>query len=216
MISKRLQVKSLKVILKDFESIIRGWDKNWRLWLLDGNNLKKKTDKIPIEWWWEFRMRYRESWWNWLLCATLSYTTWMDVTFADDEKLDWIILDKKTGTHIITEHVAALEFPKWIKLPKWEARIISAIEHKIRKWPDYAKWKCLVVFFDWAWEIFINRVGKAISGKHSFLSIFCLWLCEWNDQWYTYSVSQLWDLHSPTYLVHINSDFTDWKVDRYQ
>ncbi|EKD44221.1 MAG: hypothetical protein ACD_71C00209G0003 [uncultured bacterium (gcode 4)] len=213
--NNRLQIKDFKIALKDFERIVKTCDKYWRSWLINGNNLEKKTDNIPIEWGWYFCMRYRESWANWLLCAVFQ-NIGINVTFAESNIGDWIILDKNTGIWIITEHVAAMDFNNGKTLPKWEERIIQAIKEKIKKGEEYARGKRLVVFLDGADKWYPDKVWKVITSTHNFESIYCVWLLVGNNDGYTYSISQFSDNHSPTYLVHINSDFTNWRVERIQ
>lgn len=209
-------VKDLKIILKDLEPMVRWWDKHWRLWLTNWNNLKKKTDNIPIEGWWEFNLRYREAWANWLLCVTLRYAHDLDLTFGEYKNTDWIIVDRKSDSFVITEHVAAMNFTEQDKKEKGEEKVISAINKKISKGKEYANWKFLVVLSEGMWKRYPNKVAKAIKDKHNFKWIYCIWLITWSDNKYIYSVSQfIWD-NAPTYTIEINSDFTDRKIKKIQ
>lgn len=208
------QIKDFKIALKDFEAIIKSVDNKWRLWLIDGNNLKQ-SGKIPIEWGWEFNMRYREAWANRLLCVVLQKIDWMERTFWEDEA-DWYILNKNNNYYIRTEHVVAMDFPKGKKLPQGEQRVLSAIEHKVKKGEDYAKGKHLVVFMDGSGVRYPSKVSKDIYWKHHFKGIYCVSLKSISNNEYQYYVTNFGDNNSITHLVDINFDFTDWKVTKIQ
>lgn len=209
-------IKDLKIALKDLEPMVRWWDKHWRLWLKNWNNLIKKTDKIPIEGWWEFNLRYRETWANRLLCVTLRYAHNLDLTFGEYQDTDWIIIDRKSGSFVITEHVAAMNFTEQDENQKWEGKVISAINHKISKGKEYVNWKFLVVFSDGMGKRYPNKVAKTVKDKHHFKWIYCIWLITGDNNKYVYSISQLlWD-NAPTYTIEINSDFTDRKIKKIQ
>lgn len=191
-------VKNFKVILKDFELMVKG--------------LKPLHDGRDIT---NFRLRPREAWANWLFCAVLRKIHGEEITFSDDLNGDGIIVDKKTGQVVPTEHVSALEISQAKKLPGGDARIIQAIEHKIQKGPEYAKDKFLLVFFDGAGKWNRKSVRETINGKHGFKAIYCIGLESSGPMGYAYTLTQFHPSTpdtSATYKVKINSDFTDWKV----
>lgn len=207
------QVKDFKVLLKDFEPIVKGVDRKWRSWLINGNNLDKKIDVIPLEYWWTFKMRYREAWANRLLCVFLQARCTKDITFLEDEDGDGIILDKKSWIYIRTEHVCALDSPSY-QLSQGENRIIDAINIKIAKWPAYAKGKHLVIFFDGAWKWYRNKVRENIKGRHHFDMVYCIGLISIDQGWYSYIVTEMPPNidNSFSSIVQINSGFTDWNI----
>ena len=194
----RKLVKDLKIALKDLEPRVKDLK-----FLLSGREFHN------------FSMRPKEAWANWLLCAVLQKIHGDDITFGDDEKGDGIFFDKKTGKWIGTEHVSALDNPSSLStLPKGEARVIEAINHKIKFGPTYAKNKFLIVFFDGAGEWRRDKVRESINDRHSFMGIFLIGLLWSNESGYAYSVTQLLRNDSITYKIQINSDFNDWEVSR--
>lgn len=208
-------VKDFKKFLKDFEPFVTGADKNGRLWLHGGNNEQKKLDTIKVEGGTTFGLRVREAWANWLYCVVLQYVHGQEITFSDDETTDGFIINKTTKEFIVTEHVAAMDFPT-SKLPKGEDRIIQAIEHKVKKDEEYAKGKHLIVFMDGAGLWYPNKVGRRISGKHNFETVTCIGLLTGDETGYRYGVTQFYANHSPCWEVYINADFTDWSVKQIQ
>jgi len=155
-IKKMRQVRSLKILLKDMESIV----KNPKL-LYNGRDFKN------------FSLRPREVWANWLLCAVYQNIHKDEsITFAEDEECDGVLIDKLTGGSRKTEHVSALDVPLRKKgLPQGETRIIDAINLKINKGKEYAEGKILVVFFDGAGKWYRNKIREAINGRHNFCMI---------------------------------------------
>ena len=191
------QIKDFKIALKDFEPMVK--DPNF-LW--NGRDIQN------------FSLRPREAWANWLICVVMRKIHGKDITFVEDEKNDGILIDKKTGGKIITEHVCAMDFP-FNKLPKGEARVIDAINHKIKRGSEYAKGKILVVFFDGAGVLYINKIREDIKDRHNFLAIFCVGLLTSGNDGYSYAVTEFRELFgdtSITFRVDINADFTDWKI----
>lgn len=209
-------VKDFKELLKDFEPIVTGADNRGRLWLHGGNNSEKKIDGILVKGGGKtFNLRYREAWANWLICVVLRHVHGDNITFTDDEDGDGNIYNKTNEEYIITEHVAAMDFPGK-KLPKGEDRVIQAIEHKIKKGEKYAAGKHLIVFMDGADLWYPNKVGRQIAGKHNFQTIFCVALITGGTSGYKYGVTQFFSDHSPCWEVSINADFTDWEVIKIQ
>ena len=121
------QIKDFKILLKDIEPHVKNLKS-----LLNGREFKS------------FSLRPREVWANWLLCVVLRHIHGDHITFAEDEKGDGVLLDKKTEEWIRLEHVSALSNPFGKKLPTGEDRVINAIRHKIKKGHDYAKNKNLL------------------------------------------------------------------------
>lgn len=193
---ERKQIKDMKILLKDMEPMIK-----------DPRFLKHGRDME------NFSLRPREVWANWLICVVLQEIHGKDITFAEDDKDDGIIVDKRTGHRIRTEHVSALENPM-NPIPKGEARIIWAINHKIQRGAEYAKNKILVVFFDGAGKWYRNKVREAINDRHNFDSIYVVGLLTEDQNGYAYSVTKLFEKFSISFKVQINSDFTSWIINR--
>lgn len=198
----RKQVRSLKILLKDMEPYVRD-----AKFLHSGRKFEN------------FKLLPREIWANWLMCVVLQKLHDADITFAEDDNCDGLFIDKKTGRVVATEHVSALEIPKANLQEKGEARILHAIEHKIKRGCEYAEGKFLIVFFDGAVKWYRNRLREAINGKHNFKSIYCIGLLTVDDSGYAYSLTQFHPKMpetSITYKVKINSSFTDWQVYRLE
>ncbi len=196
---ERKQIKDLKVALKDMEPYVRDPQ-----FLTQGKRFSN------------FNMLVREAWGNWLLCAVFSRQYNEDFTFQETEDGDGIVFGKKTKKWCVVEHVCALDFPKGKKLPKNEDRALWAINYKIKRGPNYAKDKSLVVFLDGAELWYPNRVGRQISWQHNFLSVYCVGLLVGTKEGYSYSVSELGSLHSPTWRIEINHNFTSWNIIQVQ
>lgn len=198
--SDRKMVKNFKIVLKDFEPMVREPVK----WLLNGRD-------IP-----NFSLRPREAWANWLLCVVLRKLHGEHITFAEDEESDGIIVDKKTRELIVTEHVSALE-NEHNPQPEGEKRVINAINKKIEKGPEYAKNKWLVVFFDGAKEFYRNKIREDIKGRHNFGAVYCIGLLDSGKNGYSYSVTEFKESSgdkSMTFKVDINANFTDWCIEQ--
>jgi len=73
-----------------------------------------------------------------------------------------------------------------------------------------------VVFFEGAGKLYPNKISRAVDGTYHFESIYCIGLVVGNDHGYTYSITKLEIPTSSTYLIRINSDFTDWEVVKAQ
>lgn len=197
---ERKMIKDFKIILKDFEPMVREPVK----WLLNGRD-------IP-----NFSLRPREAWANWLLCVVLRKIHGEHITFAEDIKYDGIIVNKNTGELIITEHVSALENVHNPQ-PKGEERVINAINKKIEKGSEYAKNKWLIVFFDGAEKFYRNKIRESIKGKHNFGAVYCIGLLNSGENGYSYSVTEFKESSSDrsvTFKVDINADFTDWCIEQ--
>ncbi len=190
----RKQIKDFKLVLKDFEGMVK--DPNF-LW--HGRKIEN------------FSLLPREAWANWLFCAVLRKLHGNEITFAEDDEGDGVIIDQKTGQYIRTEHVAAMDFPS-TKLSGGEARIIAAINHKIDKGSKYAKDKILIIFFDGAGAWHRNKVREAINGRHNFFKIYLIGLLSSGKEGYEYSVTELHEKYSITFKVEINNDFNNWTV----
>lgn len=213
--NKGYQIKDLKIALKDLEPMVKGTDRKGRLFLINGNNSLKKSDTIEVDNGDSFRMRRIEAWGNWLLCVVFIYAHKQDYTFQDDGIGDGIILNKTTGRWFQVEHVSAMDYRKGEDIPKGDDRLLWAINKKIEKTkknPNYAKDKSLVVFFDGAEEWHPNKVGRYIDGKHEFACVYGIGLISIENDEYTYSVTEFNKTHSPTFIVKINQNFTDWNV----
>ncbi len=197
-LTTRKVVKDMKLILKDFEPMVKDPKNLW-----NGRDISN------------FFLRPREAWANWLLCAVLQKLFGGHVTFADDEEGDGLMVDRGTGEYFHTEHVCALEIPNAPALPSGEQRVIDAIEHKIRKGEEYARGKWLVVFFDGAGEYFRNKIREAIKGRHNFVAVYCIGLLTSGPDGYSYAVTEFRDSlgdRSITYRVDINSNFDGWRI----
>ena len=99
-----------------------------------------------------------------------------------------------------------------------EQLIYAATEHKARKGNHYAIGKDLVIFSEGIGVWQPNRAARGILRKHGFNSVWVVHLEKGDDSGYTYFVSLL-DVskgNAPVWRVLINSDFTDWQVQRIQ
>lgn len=189
-------IKDFKQLLKDFEPMVK--------------DPKFLHTGPPIS---NFSLRPREAWANWLLCAVLRKLLGENITFAEDGVCDGLIIDKKTGQYVETEHVSAMDFPGRKKqLPKGEARIIDAINIKIAKGAKYAEGKFLVVFFDGTDLWYRNKVREAINGRHNFKTVYLVGLATSGPDGYVYTITELHETFSVSYKVEINDEFTDWVV----
>ena len=169
-------VKDFKQVLKDFEPMVKDPRHLW-----NGRDISN------------FTLRPREAWANWLICAVMRRLQGDEITFAEDDVGDGLIVDNKTGGVIVTEHVSALEIPKGKKLPSGEQRIIDAIQQKIDRGSEYAEGKRLVVFFDGAGWFVRQKVREAIYGKHNFVSVFCVGLLDSGPAGYSYIATEFRD-----------------------
>ncbi|MDQ5957486.1 MAG: hypothetical protein QG614_461 [Patescibacteria group bacterium] len=196
---ERQQIKDLRIVLKDFEPMVK-----------DPRFLRNGR-QIP-----NFSLLPREAWANWLLCVVLRDFFGRDITFAEDEATDGIIYDRDTDQWFITEHVSALDTLGPHSNLKGEARVLHAIQHKISRGPEYAYGKRLIVFIENAELWYPNRVGRAVHGTHNFDAIYCIGISSVTDEGYTYFVAQLHNVNSPAWEVFVNYDFTNWTVRRVQ
>ena len=211
------QISNLKIALKDLEPMVKSGDSKGRLWLIDGNNSKQKPLGILVTDGRMFKMRPREAWGNWLLCAVLSHIHNVDFSFQDSEA-DGIIFNRKTKVGYIMEHVCAMDFKNGPKLPTGEARVLWAINKKLekcKKIPGYAKGKNLIVFIDGANLVYPNNVSRLIP-KNDFGSIYGIIFLEASEKGYSYGITCFVEGICPMYRIDINSDFTDWKVSKIQ
>jgi len=193
-------VKDLRIVLKDFEPMVKN-----PKWLWSGRKIQN------------FNLLPREAWGNWLVSVVLRKMHNRDITFADSEEGDGFIIDKSLKVIFPTEHVCALDIPKGKKWPIGERRAIAAISQKIDRGYDYAQGKILVAFFDGAGEFFRNKIRESVFGRHGFEAVFCVVLLNSGKGGYSYSVSEFRDSfgnQSVTHKVEINGDFTDWKVSQ--
>ncbi len=193
-------IKDLRIALKDMENYVKN-----PAFLIKGREFKN------------FQLRPREAWANWLICVVLNEIYGDSFTFGENPDSDGMILDTKTGNFIVTEHVSALENVFNI-LPKGDDRIIQAIDSKIKRGPQYAAGKTLVVFFDGAGEFYRNKIRENIKGRHNFKSIFCIGhITSSIDGGYVYAVTQFKDSYgdqSITYKVEISNNFNSWEVSQ--
>ena len=198
----RQQIKDMKALLKDMEPYVKD-----AKFLHSGRRFGN------------FNLLPREVWGNWLFCVVLQKLHGAAITFAEDDKGDGIIIDKKTGQTVPTEHVSALDIPAGNSLPMGDARIIGAIEQKIARGPEYAEGKFLLVFFDGAGVWYRKNVREAINGRHNFKAIYCIGLESPGPVGYAYTLTQF---HPQTpdasisFKVRINGGFSDWSVFRLQ
>jgi len=195
---KTRAVTDFKLVLKDFEPMVKDPRHLW-----NGRDISN------------FKLRPREAWANWLICAVMRHLHGDKVTFAEDDIGDGLIVDLKTGTIINTEHVSALNIPKGKNLALGEQRIIDAINQKIVRGTEYAEGKRLVVFFDGAGSFVRSKVRETIFGTHNFVSVFCVGLLESGPSGYTYIATEFRDSYgdkSVSFKIEINGDFTDWRI----
>lgn len=193
---QRKVVANLKVILKDFEPMVKD-----PKWLRTGRNISN------------FSLRPREAWANWLLCAALRKMGDPNTTFAEDDDCDGFILDPVTGYVVATEHVSVLDVPAKKPGAKGGQGVIDAITHKMARGPEYAQDKYLIVFFEGLGTFFRNQIRTAVRGQHNFRMVYGIGLLSISEKGgYRYVVTQFHDFHSISYFVDISYDFTDWNV----
>ncbi|MCC6639354.1 hypothetical protein IT409_02235 [Candidatus Falkowbacteria bacterium] len=193
------QIKDFRMALKDFEPMVKNPQ-----FLRTGRKIGN------------FSLLPREAWANWLLCVTLQSIHGNGITFAEDFVGDGILLNKERKEWIRLEHVSALDVPSDDSALKNEERVLNAIQKKIDKGVEYALGKMLVAFIESAELWYPNRVGNKIHGKHNFVAVYCIGLLKSGRDGYQYSISQLEPSNSPTWIININFDFTDWSIQRIQ
>ena len=199
-LSGRQVIKDLRIALGDFKCMVEDPRHLW-----NGRKIQN------------FSLRPREAWANWLICATLSKQHGRNITFMEDDVGDGFIVDKEKKIIVPTEHVSALNIPKAKKLSQGEQRVIDAINLKIKRGPDYASKKLLVVFFDGAENFFRNRIRENIYGRHNFEAVFAVGLLTSDSKGYSYSVTEFRNSFknmSITHKVSINNEFNDWYVEQ--
>lgn len=196
----RRVIKDLRVTLKNLEGMVKGLEA-----LQTGRELEN------------FNLSPREMWANWLLCAVLQKNGMEKVSFSEGvEDDDGIIVDNETGIWIKTQHVSAIDVPKKELSLQGEARIIEAINLKIKKGTQYAKDKILIVFFDGLGKWYRNKVRESINGRHNFNGVYLIGLLDpiSNKNGYVYSVTLLNENDSVTFRIQIDYDFTSYKVTK--
>lgn len=201
--------------------MVKGRDKKGRMFLIDGNNdPENPSGIIPMEGGGIFKMRPREVWSNWLLCATLTYAYGQEFVFQETEDGDGIILNTVTKKWFPAEHVSAMEYGKGEKIPTGNDRVFWALDKKNQKEiknPGYSNGKVLVIFMDGAEKWTPNQVGRDIHGKHKFKHIYCVALISVHgDGACSYSVVSFEQKNSPCFEVYLNKDFTAWSVTQVQ
>ncbi len=195
---ERKQIANLNIAMKDLEPYVK--------------NPKFLTQGVRLT---NFNMLVREAWANILLCIVLRKITGHEYTFQEEESGDGVIFNKTDATSFGVEHVCAMDYPAGKQLPKGDARIIWAIDHKIARGADYAKDKALVVFFDGAEMFTRQKIRENIYRRHGFKAVFIIGLLEVVDSKYSYLVTEFRDSFgdkSHSYRVDINKDFNDWKI----
>lgn len=196
------QIKDLKVVLKDFEGMVKNPH-----FLRVGRQIKN------------FRLLPREAWANWLLCVIGNFQNGNEnLTFAEDPTGgDGVILNKRSREFMLTEHVFIPE-PKTGDTKTVEDYMVMALEHKVKKGENYARGKHLIIFSEAIGWWYPNRVAKRIVGTHSFASVWAVALQSGDENGYYYSVAQLIikNANAPSWRVEIPFNFSDYKVVRVQ
>lgn len=195
---EKKQVKSLRVALKDLESVVRDTRYLW--------SGREFTD---------FALRPRETWANWILAAVLQYIHGVDFTFSESDDGDGYIIAKGKA-FFLTEHVSAMNWGGKDTLPKGEDRILWAFNKKNEKGREYASGKTLVIFTDGVGEWFPNKVSRRIP-ENNFDNIYCIGFTGSENQ-YSYSVSELVSRGGTcaTYQIIISDDFKDYSILKKQ
>lgn len=188
--------KSLKVALKELEPFIRNGEH-----LRTGKPFKKFGD-----------MRSREMLANWLLCAAINAIDNRELTFSTDPTGgDGIIHDPGTDETWRTEHVIASQLSG--KMGGADALILRAIEHKLRRGPNYAVGKTLIVFLEaGAGEWFPNKITQHLPDPLHFAAIWVVGLIGVIEGAYVYNVVALSDGGAPVLCVRLGKHFDTWTV----
>lgn len=194
------QIANLNIAIKDLEPYVK--------------NPKFITQGIRLT---NFNMLVREAWANILLCIVLREITGHEYTFQEEENGDGIIFNKTNSTGFRVEHVCAMDYPAGRKLPQGDARIIWAIDHKIKRGPEYAKGKSLVVFFDGAGMFIRKNIRESIYQRHGFKVVFIIGLLQVVDSKYSYLVTEFRDSYgekSRSHRVDIDENFNNWTITK--
>lgn len=211
------QIKSLVEILPSFKNILTTSDLYWRHWLINWNNLDKKNDSIPISDWEKFNMRYREAFGNRLISAYLSRKFNEEIVFREYTipstwfETDGVIHTKNNDElFLITEHVIAYSYKSKIK---WNELLIDAMYRKFDKWKEYMNWKVLIVFLEWVWERNPKIINEKMRKDNFFFETYLISksFTDIND-WYRYSIVQLYEKYFEYWKIYIQSDFNTYFV----
>lgn len=195
------QLKNLTIALKELEPHVR-----------HGRSLQVHPEFKSI------KQRPRELLANWLLCAVGCDARGKEALVIAEDPLggDGLIIDKETDEKMFTEHVYVP--------PQAEtdlgARVIEALEHKVKKGEEYAKGRTLIIFSDATGVWYPNRVARQIAGTHKFEGVWMIALdaAAVAEGQYAYNVTEL-DVDggdAPISRVTIADDFSSWTVERMQ
>ncbi len=166
------------------------------------------------------RLRPREIWVNWLLCALGNAEDKnADWTFSEDKENsgDGILFDRASKKGMVTEHIFIPSMQKKTGQTT-EDTIIAAINKKQSKGGKaYADGKHLIVFCDGIGEWLPNKVGKAIAGTHDFSSVWAIGLEKHSGKnEYTYWATRFEEDHSPAVRITVNFQERHWTVTPIQ
>jgi len=198
--------KTLEIALKELEPFIR--DGNL---LQSGRPMNKLGDMLP-----------REALANWLICAALNceYGSGRYCFSSDPTGGDGAIVDTSVEETWLTEHVMVprIRSKKDAELGIVD-RILAAINLKRNKGLQYASGKQLIVLLDdgrGEWRP--NDAANKLPAPLLFEDVWVVGLQQAQAGEYCYGISQLSSSYNnaPTWLLHIEKDFSKWSIKRIQ
>lgn len=190
-IIEELKLEEFTPLLKVLEDYVKNFDKK----MLSGQNFPG------------WKMKPREIWGNWLLCALFKSEVSDRFTFSNDERIDGVIIDKRKGMkawRLQMEHVLVLA-------DATNANIIGAIERKIGHYssPDQMG---LVVLSNRQSKWQKESIQDFINQKSKFRYVFVINFSAEDENGISYSVAMFGGKKFGKYFIHINPNFTNWTV----
>jgi len=156
---------------------------------------------------------------NWLLAVILNHCSnsqnWVPCgdPAGNQDSADGVLYNLKTHEFFVMEHVIALN--RHSDEVTSDARFIQAVDHKIKKGPQYALGKELVVLCENIGDIYPNRLAAALRNKHSFSNIWAIGLSYTDgENQHQYCASCLGSLPAPTFYVTIDLIDLEWNVSQ--
>jgi len=196
------EFKSLEVALKELEPFVRNGQH-----LLTGRPFRKFGGMLS-----------REAWANWLLCAALSKTSGLSLTFTSDPTGgDGVIIDSATRDAVAQiEHTMAPS-PRGRVETEPKTLILREVDKKRNKGAAYADGKTLCVFLNAdvgnrTWSP--NEVARELPDPLYFKDVWVVGFERVDEGDYVYQIAHL-DVSggdAPVMHVRVAKDFTSWTV----